>query len=148
MFLVICLKLVVRLYVNGLGKCLFSSLRDHINIVYAQIRMSIWSCGFRLFKCLSELILSRNSRIRSNTLGRFFVRTYHNHYYRWTWIWRTQWDQENWSVICKIRRIHMKNTWYASDWDQAYRPSYAKSCRTVVGHIQVHLYMYIYISLA
>ena len=35
--------------------------------------------------------------------------------YRWTWIWRTQWDQENWSVICKIRRIHMTNTWYASD---------------------------------
>ena len=46
--------------------------------------------------------------------------------YRWTWIWRTEWDQENWSVICKIRFIHMTNTWYASDWDQAYRPSYAK----------------------
>ena len=43
--------------------------------------------------------------------------------YRWTWIWQTQWDQENWSVICKIRCIHMTNTWYASDWDQAYRPS-------------------------
>ena len=61
-------------------------------------------------------------------------------WYRWTWIWRTQWDQENWSVICKIRRIHMTNTWYASDWDQAYRPSYSKICRTVVRHIQVHLY--------
>ena len=60
--------------------------------------------------------------------------------YRWTWIWRTQWDQENWSVICKIRSIHMTNTWYASDWDQAYRPSYAKIRRTVVRHIQVHLY--------
>ena len=34
----------------------------------------------------------------------------------------------------------MTNTWYASDWDQAYRPSYAKICRTVVRHIQVHLY--------
>ena len=22
--------------------------------------------------------------------------------YRWTWIWQTQWDQKNWSVICKI----------------------------------------------
>ena len=30
--------------------------------------------------------------------------------YRWTWIWQTQWDQENWSVICKICRIHMTNT--------------------------------------
>ena len=65
-------------------------------------------------------------------------------WYRWTWIriWRTQWDQENWSVICKIRRIHMTNTWYASDWDQAYRPSYAKICRTVICYIQVHLYCY------
>ena len=27
--------------------------------------------------------------------------------YRWTWIWQTQWDQENWSVICKIRHIHI-----------------------------------------
>ena len=61
-------------------------------------------------------------------------------HYRWTWIWRTQWDQENWSVICKIRHMHMTNTWYASDWDQAYRPSYAKIRRTVVRHIQVHLY--------
>ena len=61
--------------------------------------------------------------------------------YRWTWIWRTQWDQENWSVICKIRRIHMTNTWYVSDWDQAYRQSYAKICCTVVCHIQVHLYI-------
>ena len=62
--------------------------------------------------------------------------------YRWTWIWQIHWDQENWSVICKIRRIHiyMTNTWYASDWDQACRPSYAKICRTVVRHIQVHLY--------
>ena len=60
--------------------------------------------------------------------------------YRWTWIWRTRWDQENWSVICKIRRIHMTNTWYASDWDQTYHPSYAKIRRTVVRHIQVHLY--------
>ena len=34
----------------------------------------------------------------------------------------------------------MTNTWYASDWDQAYRPSYAKIRRTVVRHIQVHLY--------
>ena len=59
--------------------------------------------------------------------------------YRWSWIWRTQWDQENWSVICKIRRIHMRNTWYASDLDQVYRPWYAKICRTVVRHIQVHL---------
>ena len=32
----------------------------------------------------------------------------------------------------------MTNTWYASD--QAYRPSYAKIRRTVVRHIQVHLY--------
>ena len=61
--------------------------------------------------------------------------------YKWTWIWRTQWDQENWSVICKIRHIHMTNTRYASDWDQAYRPSYAKIRRTVVRHIQVHLYI-------
>ena len=30
----------------------------------------------------------------------------------------------------------MTNTWYASDWDQAYRPSYAKIRRTVVRHIQ------------
>ena len=62
--------------------------------------------------------------------------------YRWTWIWQTWWDQENWSVICKIRLIHMANTWYASDWDQAYRLSYAKICRTVVRHIQVHLYSF------
>ena len=34
----------------------------------------------------------------------------------------------------------MTNTWYASDWDQAYRPSYAKIRCTVVRHIQVHLY--------
>ena len=34
----------------------------------------------------------------------------------------------------------MTNTRYASDWDQAYRPSYAKIRRTVVRHIQVHLY--------
>ena len=60
--------------------------------------------------------------------------------YRWTWIWQTQWDQENWSVVCKIRRIYMTNTWYASDWGQAYRPSYAKIHRTVVRHILVHLY--------
>ena len=60
--------------------------------------------------------------------------------YRWTWIWQTQWDQENWSVVCKICRIYMTNTWYALAWDQAYRPSYAKICRTVVRHIQVHLY--------
>ena len=39
----------------------------------------------------------------------------------------------------------MTNTWYASDWDQAYRPSYAKIRRTVVRHIQVHLYIYIVI---
>ena len=63
--------------------------------------------------------------------------------YRWTWIWQTQWDQENWSVICKICRIHMTNTWYASDWDQSYRPSYAKIFRTVVRHIQVHLYFFL-----
>ena len=67
--------------------------------------------------------------------------------YRWTWIWRTQWDQENWSVICNICSIHMTNTWYESDWDQAYRPSYAKICHTVVCHIQVHLYHYIGIYL-
>ena len=67
--------------------------------------------------------------------------------YRWTWIWRTQWDQKNWSVICKICRIHMTNTWYASDWDQAYRPSYAKIRRTVVRHIQVHLYKHIMLML-
>ena len=35
----------------------------------------------------------------------------------------------------------MTNTRFASDWDQAYRPSYAKIRRTVVRHIQVHLYM-------
>ena len=69
--------------------------------------------------------------------------------YRWTWIWRTQWDQENWSVICKIRRIHMTNTWYASDWDQAYCPSYAKICGTVVRHIQVHqYYLYSFLSIS
>ena len=34
----------------------------------------------------------------------------------------------------------MRNTWYASDWDQANRPSYAKIRRIVVRHIQVHLY--------
>ena len=66
------------------------------------------------------------------------------HTYRWTWIWQTQWDQENWSVICKICRMHMTNTWYASDWDQAYRPSYAKIRHTVVRHIQVHLYTHIH----
>ena len=66
--------------------------------------------------------------------------------YRWTWIWQTQWDQENWSVICKIRRIRMTNTRYPSDWDQAYRPSYAKICRTVVRHIQVHLYIYFIVN--
>ena len=63
-----------------------------------------------------------------------------NNSYRGTWIWQTQWDQEIWSVICKIRRTHMMNTWYASHWDQAYSPSYAKIRRTVVHHIQVHLY--------
>ena len=36
----------------------------------------------------------------------------------------------------------MTNTWYPSDWDQAYRPSYAKIRRTVVRHMQVHLYQY------
>ena len=36
-------------------------------------------------------------------------------WYRWTWIWQTQ-------------------------WDQAYRPSCAKIHRTVFRHIQVHLY--------
>ena len=35
----------------------------------------------------------------------------------------------------------MTNTWYAVDLDQAYRPSYAKIRRTVVRHIQVHLYI-------
>ena len=35
----------------------------------------------------------------------------------------------------------MTNTWYAWDWDQAYRPSYAEIRRTVVRHIQVHLYL-------
>ena len=30
--------------------------------------------------------------------------------YRWTWIWRTQWDQENWSVICKICHMHMTDS--------------------------------------
>ena len=55
----------------------------------------------------------------------------------------TQWDHENWSVICKIRRIHMTNIWYASDWDQAYCPSYAKIRRTVIRHIQVHLYLHV-----
>ena len=65
--------------------------------------------------------------------------------YRWTWTWQTQWDQENWSVICKIRRIHMTNAWYASDWDQAYRPSYAIIRHTVVRHIQVHLYRWTWI---
>ena len=34
----------------------------------------------------------------------------------------------------------MMNTWYASDWGQAYRPSYAEIRRTVVRHIQVYLY--------
>ena len=34
---------------------------------------------------------------------------------------------------------NMTNTWYASDWDQPYRPSYARIRRTVVRHIQVHL---------
>ena len=34
----------------------------------------------------------------------------------------------------------MTNTWYALDWDQAYHPSYAKICCTVICHIQVHLY--------
>ena len=33
----------------------------------------------------------------------------------------------------------MTNNWYASDLDQAYRPSYAKICHSVVRHIQVHL---------
>ena len=64
--------------------------------------------------------------------------------YRWTWIWQTQWDQENWSIICKIRHIHMTNTWYASNWDQAYPPSYAKIRHTVIHHIQVHLYLHTY----
>ena len=32
------------------------------------------------------------------------------------------------------------NTCYASDWDQAYRPSYAKICCTVARPFQVHLY--------
>ena len=80
------------------------------------------------------LMMSSRSRQSPNCWAIWFT------IYRWTWIWQTQWDQENWSVICKIRRIHMTNTWYASDWDQAYRPSYAKICRTVVRHIQVHLY--------
>ena len=42
---------------------------------------------------------------------------------------------------------HMQNLSYTCtydkylDWDQAYCPSYAKICRTVFRHIQVHLYM-------
>ena len=36
----------------------------------------------------------------------------------------------------------MTNTWYASDWDQAYRPSYAKIRRIVVRHIQFHVYYF------
>ena len=46
-----------------------------------------------------------------------------------------------WSVISKFTCIHMTNTLYASDWEQAYRPSYAKICRTGLRHIQVHLYI-------
>ena len=34
----------------------------------------------------------------------------------------------------------MTNTWYASDWGQAYCLSYAKIRHTVVRHIQVYLY--------
>ena len=30
--------------------------------------------------------------------------------YRWTQIWQTQWDQENWSVICKICHMHMTDS--------------------------------------
>ena len=42
------------------------------------------------------------------------------HVYRWTWIWQTRWDQENWfRYNAKIRRIHMTNTWYALDWDSS-----------------------------
>ena len=41
----------------------------------------------------------------------------------------------------------MTNTWYASDWDQAYRPSYAKIRRTVVRHIKVHLYIFLTITM-
>ena len=55
--------------------------------------------------------------------------------YTWTWIWRTQWDQENWSVICKIRRIldvhrtgtkhivrHALNVWAACACNTTARP--------------------------
>ena len=55
-----------------------------------------------------------------------------------TW-YASNWDQAYRPSYAKIRRMHMTNTWYASDWDQAYRPSYAKIRRTVVRHIQVHL---------
>ena len=41
----------------------------------------------------------------------------------------------------------MTNTCYASDWDQAYCPSYAKIRHTVVRHIQVHLYIFPEVSL-
>ena len=44
-------------------------------------------------------------------------------YYRQTCIWQTQWDQEKWSVICKLCHIHITHTWYVWDWDQAYHLS-------------------------
>ena len=62
------------------------------------------------------------------------------HQYRWTWIWRTQWDQENWSVICKIRHIHMANTMHGTGTKHLVR--HRQIIRlTVVRHIQVHLYI-------
>ena len=62
--------------------------------------------------------------------------------YRWTWIWQTQWDQK------KLVR-HMQNPSYTYDEyliSIGLGPSissviYAKKRRTVVRHIQVHLYI-------
>ena len=119
----------------------FNLVRSHGRTT-ANPRVCFWVLspteGRGLARLVLEMLLSffsLRSGGSSQLIGPIYL------YYRWTWMWRTQWDQENWSVICKIRRAHMTNTWYASDWDQAYRPSYAKIRHTVVRHIQVHLHI-------
>ena len=118
--------------------CAIQTLQYRQNKIVCQISVA----GATKLQALSSQVRDQYEQpykfMNTEQAGRSFVRK--RLLYRWTWIWQTRWDQENWSVICTIRRIHMTNTWYTSDWDQAYRPSYAKIRRTVVRHIQVHLY--------
>ena len=45
---------------------------------------------------------------RASKTGRFLARKY-----RWTWIWQTQWDQENWFVQCKICGLGSEEVLYS-----------------------------------